>query len=187
MQLSVTDHALGIDQASFVLVEYGDFESLDCIAVEPAVKRLCHLYRENMLFVFRHFPMEDIHPNALLAAEAAEAAAAQGRFWPMHDLLLSQKSHLRRSDLEEFAKQIGLNMTRFRAELDDEIYRQRVREHQQAGRKHHLKVVPTFLINGVTQIAGNAIDQLALKLKEEFRRVSRHSGQRLAKFNMVKT
>jgi protein-disulfide isomerase len=87
----------------------------------------------------------------LLAAEAAEAAGAQGKFWEMHDRLLAQPRHLERRRLDEIAAELGLDMPRFKAEMDDDIYRQRVREHQDGGRRSHLRAAPTFFVNGVVQ------------------------------------
>jgi protein-disulfide isomerase len=167
--VSPTDHLAGPAHARLILLEYGDFECPTCIAVEPSVKQLRSLY-PGMGFVFRHFPLEDAHPHALMAAEAAEAAAAQGRFWPMHDLLLSHAHHLHRSHLEAYAAQLGLDMTRFKAELDDEIYRQRVREHQQGGQRSHLRATPTFFVNGVVQDVSGGMQALFDTVAQEWRR-----------------
>lgn len=158
--VSPIDHRAGPEHARVTVLEYGDFECPVCRAVEPAVRQLRELHREQMAFVFRHFPMEDAHPHALLAAEAAEAAAAQGQFWPMHDLLLSESRALNRQRLEEFAQRLDLDMARFKAELDDEIYRQRVREHQQGGRLSHLRATPTFFVNGVVQDVSGGMHEL---------------------------
>src|ERR1700722_1202023 len=149
--ISAVDHQIGAAHARVVLLEYGDFECPICHAIEPGVKQLRAAHPSEMLFVFRHYPLEDAHPRALVAAEAAEAAAAQGQFWPMHDLLLTDPNRLTRHHLESYAEQLGLDMPRFRAELDDEIYRQRIREHQDGGRRSHLRATPGFYVNGVIQ------------------------------------
>jgi protein-disulfide isomerase len=148
--VSDTDHRIGPERAAAQVIEYGDFQCPICQSVEPAVKQLLTLHAADMAFVFRHFPIEDAHPQALMAAEAAEAAGAQGRFWEMHDLLLAPGRHLDRHHLDAYARQIGLDMARFTAELDDEVYRQRVREHQEAGRRAHLRATPGFFVNGTT-------------------------------------
>jgi protein-disulfide isomerase len=148
--VTANDHRSGPEHARVVVVEYGDFECPTCVAVEPAVKQLRALHAE-MAFVFRHFPLEDAHPHALMAAEAAEAAGAQGQFWAMHDLLLANPHHLKRAHLDGYAAQLGLDAVRFKADLDDEIYRQRVREHQAGGQRSHLRATPTFFVNGVVQ------------------------------------
>jgi protein-disulfide isomerase len=149
--VSALDHVAGSAHAPVVLVEYGDFECPMCQAAEPAVRHLREAFEGRLAFVFRHFPLEDAHPNALLAAEAAEAAGAQGRFWEMHDLLLAPGRHLSRRHLDGYAQQLGLDQARFVAELDDEIWRQRVREHQAGGRASHLRATPGFFINGTFQ------------------------------------
>jgi protein-disulfide isomerase len=149
--LAAFDHRVGAAHARIVLVEYGDFECPICHAVEPAVKQLRAAHSADVAFIFRHFPLEDAHPHALVAAEAAEAAAAQGQFWPMHDLLLTDPNRLTRRHLAAYAEQLGLDMPRFNAELDDEIYRQRVREHQDGARLSHLRATPGFYVNGVIQ------------------------------------
>ncbi len=149
--LSPTDHLIGSPHAPVAVVEYGDFECPICHAVEPAVRQLLQTHAANVVFAFRHFPLEEAHPNALMAAQAAESAAAQGQFWPMHDLLLSNPAHLARRYLESYAEKLNLDMARFRADLDDEIYRQRVREHQAGGTRSHLRATPGFFVNGVVQ------------------------------------
>jgi protein-disulfide isomerase len=149
--VSAIDHRVGAEHARVVVLEYGDFECPICHAVEPAVKQLRAAHPADVLFVFRHYPLEDAHPHALVAAEAAEAAAAQGQFWPMHDLLLTDPNRLTRHHLEAHAEKLGLDMPRFRAEMDDEIYRQRIREHEDGGRRSHLRATPGFYVNGIIQ------------------------------------
>jgi protein-disulfide isomerase len=145
------DHVVGSVDARVTVIEYGDFECPICAAALPAVRQLLKLYEGRIRFVFRHFPLEDAHPHALLAAEAAEAAGAQGKFWPMHDLLLANTAHLKRHHLELYAGRIDLDLVRFRADLDDEVYRQRVREHQAGGRSSHIRATPTFFVDGAIQ------------------------------------
>lgn len=158
--VSSSDHSVGPTHARVTVIEYGDFECPTCAGVEPAVKQLVELHQNEMRFVFRHFPLEEAHPHALVAAEASEAAAAQGKFWPMHDLLLTHSRQLGRRHLDEYAAQIGLDMARFVAEMDDEIYRQRIREHQEGGRRSHLRATPTFFVNGVVQDVSGGMHEL---------------------------
>ncbi|MEO8316678.1 MAG: thioredoxin domain-containing protein, partial [Pseudomonadota bacterium] len=94
--VTATDHRAGPEHSPVTVVEYGDFQCPICQSVEPAVKQLRNLHPNDMVFVFRHFPLEEVHPLALGAAEAAEAAGAQGKFWEMHDLLLAPGRHLTR-------------------------------------------------------------------------------------------
>ena len=103
---------------------------------------------EQVRFAFRSFPLEGVHPHALQAAEAAECAAGQGKFWEMHDLLFEKQEHLKLRQLFEYAKTLGLDMARFTAEMDDEIYLQRVREHQRSGDASGVRATPTFFVNG---------------------------------------
>jgi protein-disulfide isomerase len=108
-------------------------------------------YPNRIRFVFRHFPLEEAHPHALLAAEAAEAAAAQGSFWPMHDLLFENQEHLNSRDLQRYAAELGLDTVRYHAEMDDHIYLQKVREHIAGGRRSHIRATPAFFVNGAVQ------------------------------------
>jgi protein-disulfide isomerase len=98
-------------------------------------------------FVFRHFPLEEIHPHAALAAEAAECAGGQGKFWQMHDLLFEHQDHLKLHQLHDYAERLSLDRARFTAELDDHVYLQRIREHQESGRDSGVRATPTFFVN----------------------------------------
>lgn len=155
-----TDHAVGALDAKITVIEYGDFECPSCAGAEPAVRQLLKTHGAELRFVWRHFPLEDAHPHALVAAEAAEAAGAQGKFWPMHDLLLANSTHLARHHLDGYAARIDLDLARFKADLDDEVYRQRVREHQDGGRRSHLRATPTFFIDGVVQDVSGGLRDL---------------------------
>src|SRR3954468_726525 len=124
--VSAQDHSVGPDHAPVTLVEYGDFECPTCKQAAPAVKLLLDRFPQRVRIVFRHFPLEEAHPHALLAAEAAEAASAQGKFWEMHDLLFENQRHLKQQDLHAYAERLGLDMARYTAEMDDEVHRQRV-------------------------------------------------------------
>jgi protein-disulfide isomerase len=92
-----------------------------------------------------------VDPHALLAAEASEAAAAQGHFWAMHDRLFQDQARLKPKDLHHFAAELGLDMARYQAEMDDHIYLQKVREQMEGGRRSHLRATPGFFLNGVVQ------------------------------------
>lgn len=143
-----TDHTLGPDHAPVTLVEYGDFECPNCKQAAPAVGIVLQRYPEEVRFVYRHFPLVDVHPHALAAAEAAECAAAQGKFWDMHALLFAHQTHLGREHLLRYADELGLDVARFTAELDDEIYRQRVLEHLTSGERSGVRGTPGFFVNG---------------------------------------
>jgi protein-disulfide isomerase len=146
--LAAADHMLGDSHAKLTLLEYGDYECPACIQAEPLIQHLVDTHRGRLRFVFRHFPLVEVHPNAELAAEAAEAAAAQGQFWPMHHLLFAQTHHLTPVALAGYARSLGLDMNRFNAELADHIYTQRIQEHRRAGESSGLRATPAFFVNG---------------------------------------
>ena len=146
-----TDHLEGSEHARVTLVEYGDFECPSCKVAVATPKLLLERFPNKIRFIFRHFPLQDAHPHALLAAEAAEAAAAQGKFWRMHDLLFQNQAHLKDKDLHRHAVDLGLDMARYTAEMDDHIYLQKVREHIEGGRRSHIRATPTFFVDGVVQ------------------------------------
>ena len=146
--LAAADHVLGDDHAKLTLLEYGDYECPACIQLEPLMQQLVATHGGRLRLVYRHFPLMEVHPNAELAAEAAEAAAAQGRFWPMHHLLLSQGHHLTPKALAAHAQSLGLDMNRFNAEMADHIYTQRVQEHRRAGEASGLRATPAVFLNG---------------------------------------
>src|SRR5437879_4208035 len=109
-----TDHILGPISAKVPVVEYGDFECPSCGQAYPAVKMLLKHFGDRMRFVYRHFPLLEVHPHAELAAEAAEAAGAQHKVWQMHDLLVEHQLHLKGNNLREYAQQAEPELERFR-------------------------------------------------------------------------
>ncbi len=143
------DHSLGEEHAPITIVEYGDFECPSCRVAAPTPYLLLERYPSRVRFIYRHFPLEEAHPHALLAAEASEAAAAQGKFWAMHDVLFRQQAHLKEADLARYAGEIGVDLTRYTAEMADHIYLQKVRESEAGGRRSHLRATPSFFVNGV--------------------------------------
>jgi protein-disulfide isomerase len=146
--VSNVDHTLGPDHAPVTLVEYGDFECPNCKQAVPAVKLLLERFSERVRFAYRHFPLEDVHPHALMAAEAAECAGAQGKFWEMHELLFANQEHLKPKHLQGYAEQLGLDMALYISEMDDHVYLQRVREHIDSGLKSGVRGTPGFFVNG---------------------------------------
>jgi protein-disulfide isomerase len=144
-----TDHMLGGTHAHATLVEYGDFECPNCKQAAPAVKLILAHFKDRVRFVFRHFPLEEVHSHALLAAQAAEAAGVQRRFWPMHDLLFENQSRLQLHQLREYAQRLELDMTRYDFEIADGVYVQRIREHIAGGVRSGVHSTPTFFINGL--------------------------------------
>jgi len=143
------DHILGSPAAAVTLVEYGDFECPYCGAAYPIVKQIQQNLGEQLCFVFRHFPLTQIHPHAERAAEAAEAAGAQGHFWEMHDLLFENQQSLDDRNLLRLAKVLKLDIERFAHELVEGTYLERVREDFMSGVRSGVNGTPTFFINGV--------------------------------------
>jgi protein-disulfide isomerase len=146
-----TDHSQGPEHARVVVIEYGDFECPSCKVAATTPSLLMERYPSKVRFIFRHFPLEETHPHALLAAEAAEAVGAQGKFFQMYDVLFANQAHLKSGDLHRYASGLGIDMARYVAEMDDHIYLQRVREHIAGGRLSHIRSTPAFFINGVFQ------------------------------------
>jgi len=145
---AAADHTLGDTHAGLTLLEYGDYECPACIQAAPLTKHLVEAFGKRLCFVYRHYPLIEVHPHAELAAEAAEAAAAQGQFWAMHRLLFSQPHHMALTALAAHAQSIGLDVIRFKAEMADRIYTQRVQEHRRAGEKSGIRATPSFFLNG---------------------------------------
>lgn len=149
--VSAGDHILGAAGASVTVVEYGDFECPNCKQAAPAVKLLLMRFAGRVRFVYRHFPLEGVHPHALHAALAAEAAGAQAKFWPMHDLLFDNHAHLKLPQLRRYAERLELDMPRYDAEMASELYLQRVREHIESGSRSGVRGTPGFFVDGIIQ------------------------------------
>ena len=120
------DHIQGPDGAPVTLVEYGDYECPYCGAAYPNVKEVERILGDELRSVFRNFPLGDMHPHAVQAAEAAEAAAGQGRFWEMHDRLYEHQDRQTTEDLIEHAQVLGLDVERFRSDLEEHTYEPRI-------------------------------------------------------------
>jgi protein-disulfide isomerase len=155
-----TDHVLGPEHAPVVVVEYADFQCPTCKQAAPTLQLLLQRFASRVRLVFRHFPLEQAHPQALAAAEAAECAAEQGRFWEMHDLLFANQQHLTRKDLHSYAERLGLDLARFTAEMDDHVYLQRIREHQDSGRRSHVRATPGVFVDGRIQDVSFGLERL---------------------------
>jgi protein-disulfide isomerase len=146
--ISPRDHVRGSGRAKVTLIEYGDFECPYCARAWPVVRALEQRFGENLLFVFRHNPRAFAHPHAPLAAEAAEAAAEQGRFWEMHDLLFSHQNALEEGDLVGYASELGLDTARFARELRSRAHRERVHADELSGVQSRVITTPTFFVDG---------------------------------------
>ena len=142
------DHAQGPAGAPVTLVEYGDYECPHCGRAYPIVKQVQQRMGKRLRFVFRNFPLRESHPNAEHAAEAAEAAGAQGKFWEMHDRLFERQFALEDDNLVEYAGELGLDADRFGKDLAAGSYQPRVREDFRSGVVSGVNGTPTFFING---------------------------------------
>jgi protein-disulfide isomerase len=141
------DHVIGGTAAAVTLVEYGDFECPYCGRAEPVVRELLADFGD-ITYVWRHLPLNDVHPRAQLAAEASEAAAAQGTFWEMHDLLLDHQDGLRPKDLIGYAGELGLDVERFTEDLRRHGGAARVARDVDSADLSGVSGTPTFFVNG---------------------------------------
>jgi protein-disulfide isomerase len=142
------DHIRGPAQAPVTLLEYGDFECPYCGQAEAAIRELLLSVGADVRYVWRHLPLSDVHPSAQLAAEAAEAAAVQGRFWEMYDTLIAHGEELLPDDLEGYARDLGLDVARFTAELRDGRHGDRVMRDVASADESGVSGTPTFFVNG---------------------------------------
>jgi protein-disulfide isomerase len=142
------DHIRGPEDAPITLVEYGDFECTYCGRAEDVLRKLRSRLGDDVRLVWRHLPLGDLHPHAQLAAEAAEAAAAQGAFWAMHDLLLTHQQALAYADLLRYAERLGLDSASVRTELDSHTHTARVGRDLASAHASGVAGTPTFFING---------------------------------------
>ena len=142
------DHIQGPADAPVTLLEYGDYECPYCGAAYPIVKQVQERMGERLRFVFRNFPITTSHPHAERAAEAAEAAASQGRFWEMHDLLYENQRRLRDEHLRDYAEQLGLELEAFDRDLSEHVQAARVHEDFMSGVRSGVNGTPTFYMNG---------------------------------------
>jgi NhaA family Na+:H+ antiporter len=147
-RLSAEDHVEGPEGAELELVMFGDFECPYCTAAYPIVKRVRDQLGDRLIFAFRHFPLRDIHPFAQGAAEASEAAAAQGAFWPMHDRLYEARGALKPADLVAHAVELGLDADRVAADLDSSAQAERVERDVQSALASGVTGTPGFFVGG---------------------------------------
>jgi protein-disulfide isomerase len=147
--VSPQDHAQGPETAPVTLVEYGDYQCPHCGRAHPILKEIVKKMGSNLRFIFRNFPLSEIHPEAEHAAEAAESAAAQGKFWEMHDAIFENQRDLSDKALESLAKKVKVDVKKLRKDLEDETYGPRVRSDFMSGVRSGVNGTPTFFINGV--------------------------------------
>jgi Na+:H+ antiporter, NhaA family len=162
------DHVRGSDEAPVTLVEYGDFQCPYCGEAYPVVHELQERFGDQLRFVFRHMPLADLHPRAPFAAEAAEAAGAQERFWEMHDRLFEHRLELDDSDLRKHAEAVGVPDTeRFDAELRDGAHAPRVEADYRSGAQSGVPSTPRFFVNGIIHLGSASYGELAEAIDAE--------------------
>jgi Na+/H+ antiporter NhaA len=163
------DHVRGPETAPVTLVEYGDYECPYCDRAEPVIRNLLDFFGTDLRFVWRHLPLSDVHPNAQIAAEATEAAAAQGEFWRMHDKILRHRGGETADDLLGYAEELGLDVERFWDELRRRRYADRVAEDVASADASGVAGTPTFFINGRRHQGAYDIDTLTAAVERERR------------------
>jgi|SRR5579864_3428408 len=142
------DHAQGPENAEVTLVEYGDYECPHCGRAYPIVQRVQKHFGKNLRFIFRNFPLGEMHPHAVAAAETAEFAGAHGKFWEMHDLLFENQESLGEPLFLELATTLKLSPTAMKKALEERTYESRVRADFSGGVRSGVNGTPTFFING---------------------------------------
>lgn len=166
LPVGARDHAQGSRDAIVTLLEYGDFERAHCAETFRVVKEITRWLRGELYYVFRHFPAANNYANALPAAEAAEAAGAQGRFWEMHDWLCEHSPTIRDAQLKAYAQELGLDVERFERERRQHTYIDKVREDFESGVASGVTLTPTFFINGVRYTSEVDVDSLLAAIEE---------------------
>jgi protein-disulfide isomerase len=161
------DHIRGSLEAPVLIVEYGDYECPHCGRAYWVVRNLLAEHPDDVSFVFRNFPVVEKHPRAETVAEALEAAGAQGQFWEMHDWFYERQHQLELSDLEEHARQIGLDVDLWKREMQAGNFKDRVKEDLETGRQSGVSATPTFFINGRRYAGRLDHDSLAAAIREE--------------------
>lgn len=166
MAVGDRDHIQGPEDASVTLVEYGDYECPHCRQVQPIITELRSRFGDRLRYVFRHLPISAVHPDAQLAAEAAEAAAAQGQFWEMHSLLFEHQRELDERHLVEYATELGLDIEQFAHELAEHVHGDRVRKDLMSGVQSGANGTPTFFLNGVRYDGPWDLDSLLAEIEK---------------------
>jgi protein-disulfide isomerase len=148
LSISFRDHRRGPDHPAVTLLEYGDYQCSYCRLAYPVIEEIQKQLPDRLQFVYRHFPISEIHPFAQNAAEAAESSSGQGKFWEMHSQLFTRPSLVAKS-LRNYARDIGLDTRQFDFDLDSHSQAGRVREDFQSGVESGVQGTPSFFINGV--------------------------------------
>lgn len=180
----IADRTLGSKQNKLLLIEYGDFQCPGCGALHPRLKPLLEKYEQQITFVFRNLPLTSIHPNALAAASAAEAAGQQGKFFAMHDQLFETQDLWKNADAQErtrvfegYARQLGLDVAKYNADIRSEAVSGKIARDQALAKKVKASSTPTLFLDG--KLIGQEIFGDDAKLEEALKKAITSSGQKL--------
>ena len=160
------DHAQGSENAEVTLVEYGDYECPHCGRAYPIVKQVQKHFKKRLRFIFRNFPLSEMHANAEAAAETAEFAGAEGKFWEMHDLLFENQARLGDALFAELSERLKLSSSELDQALEQKTFEARVRADFSGGVRSGVNGTPTFFINGVRHDAPFDYDTLVSAIHE---------------------
>lgn len=163
------DHVRGPKNAPITLVEYGDFECPHCGRAYTYLKELQEELGDKLRLVYRHYPVAEYHPHAEMAAEASEAAGAQGKFWEMHDKLFEHQNALETDYLIKYAKELDLDVPKAREELREHVYRKKVDADAESGEENGVEATPTFFINGQIYEGPNTKESLRAAIQQYLR------------------
>lgn len=166
--ISEKDHMQGDANAAIVLVEYGDYQCPHCGRAYPIIKRLQEELGSNLKFIFRNFPLKNIHPEATIAAIASEAAAIQGLFWEMHDIIFENQDSLDMDSLVAYAGELGMDIDRFINDMENSLLAKKVEDDFESGIRSGVNATPTFFINGVKYNNGWEGERLLAFIKETY-------------------
>jgi protein-disulfide isomerase len=142
------DNMLGPENAKVTIIEYSDFECPFCSRAKPTIDQILEKYPDDVKVIFKHMPLTQLHPYAQKAAEAAECAADQGKFWEMHDMLFDNQDNLYTTSLKEYAKDLGLDTEQFNACLDSGAMKARIDKDAQEAQSAGVRGTPAFFVNG---------------------------------------
>jgi protein-disulfide isomerase len=162
------DHIQGPSTAPVTLLEYGDYQCPYCGQAYPIIKQVQKHLGSKLRFVFRNFPITQIHPHAQYAAEAAESASAQNKFWEMHDDLYEHQQALDDNHLEKYAAKLGLDLSRFNNDMSSHAHAQHIREDFLSGVRSGVNGTPTFYINGIRYNGSWDLETLLKSLRSKF-------------------
>ncbi len=178
VSVSPVDHVQGEPEAPCSVVEYGDYECPSCAQIKPVVKSIQRHFGERLSFVFRNFPLSEMHPWAEAAAETAEFAGEHGKFWEMHDLLFMNQARLSDALLLDLAQKLGLARSDLRAALEQGSYRARVRTEFESGIRSGVNGTPTFFIDGQRYDGSLDADSIRHSITQALSKASSWASQR---------